>query len=103
MPRVSLLPSLGLVLLLAPLVTALILYVLHEPVQDWVWYLGYYIFLFAGPFLLGYGILLYPHRQYRTLAWTGLALGGSLTGFFLWLALAAYCRNHWGIILPVPL
>jgi hypothetical protein len=91
------------VLLLFPLVAALILYVFHEPVQDWVWYLGYYIFLFAGPFLLGYGMLLYPHRQYRTLAWIGLAVGGSLTGFFLWLVLAAYYRNHWGIVLPTPL
>jgi hypothetical protein len=72
MPRVSLLPSLGLVLLLAPLVTALILYVLHEPVQDWVWYLGYYIFLFAGPFLLGYEILLYPLPIGSTGHWRGL-------------------------------
>jgi hypothetical protein len=102
MQRTNLLPFIILAVLLSPLVYALSLFYWHSPVQDWFWYLSYYIVLLAGPFLIGYGMIVYPHKQHRLLAWVGFVVGGVLTGYFLWMGVATYFRNNWGIILPGP-
>jgi hypothetical protein len=50
-------------------VYALILFFSHGPVQDWIWYLGFYIVQLAGPLLIGYGIRIYP--EYQVMVWIG--------------------------------
>lgn len=85
MPRTNFLPLLTLVILLAPLVYALYLFISPRALPLWTWWLGYYIMLLAGPFLIGYGMMVYPLKQHRALAWIAFVIGGGLTGTLLWL------------------
>lgn len=86
MQRANFLPLLSLIVLLSPLAYTLYLFVFHSTSPpSWTWWLGYYIVLLAGPFLIGYGMIVYPRRQHRILAWIAFIIGGGLTGTFLWL------------------
>lgn len=86
MQRTSFLPLFSLLILLSPVVYTLYLFISRSTVPpDWTWWLVYYVFLLAGPFLIGYGMRVYPHKQHRTLAWIAFVIGGGLTVYFLWL------------------
>lgn len=86
MQKTSFLPLLSLLVLLSPLVCALYLLISRSiPSANWTWWLGYYIILLAGPFLIGYGMIVYPRKQHRILAWIAFVVGGGLTGTFLWM------------------
>jgi len=89
MQKTNFLPLFSLLILLSPLVYTLYLFISHSTVlPDWTWWLGYYIVLLAGPFLIGYGMIVYPRKQHRILAWIAFVIGAGLTGTFLWLMAA---------------
>ncbi len=86
MQKTNFLSLFSLLILLSPLAYWLSLFISHRTVPpDWTWWLVYYVFLLAGPFLIGYGMMVYPHKQHRILAGVALAIGGGLTVYFLWL------------------
>ncbi|WP_080240123.1 hypothetical protein [Spirosoma rigui] len=86
MERTNFLPLAILVILLSPLLYALYLFVFPPGVIPLrTWWLGYYIILLAGPFLIGYGMLVYPRKHHRTLARIAFIVGIGLTGVFMWL------------------
>jgi hypothetical protein len=86
MQRTNFMPLSILVILLAPLlVYAFCLFIYGDAFPLWTWWIGYYIVLLAGPFLIGYGMMVYPRKQHRLLAWIAFVVGGGLTGVFLWL------------------
>jgi hypothetical protein len=87
MQRTNFLPLISLVILLAPLIYALYLFNFASAAPLWTWWLLYYIVLLAGPLLIGYGMMVYPRKQHRALAWLAFVIGGGLVGTFLWLLL----------------
>ncbi len=86
MQKTSFLPVFSLLILLSPLACWLYLLISHNTSPPaWTWWLVYYIVLLAGPSLIGYGMIVYPRKQHRILAWIAFVVGGGLTGTFLWL------------------